>query len=158
MRWILLIGILLFVCAQIVRMRPTKRDQQLEGLRKTATRAGLAVRFWTLRNSGYTFRELPESGFVYLLPWPPKHSHDVRHWAVWLGNRGDVVSLAGAVPDLAKQWLISFGSNFTDAWGLLQCNESGIGLLWQERGSPEDVQKIADALDLLRKNIDALPG
>lgn len=158
MRWILLIAILLFVCGQIVRMRPTKRDQQLQVLRKAAMQVGLTVRFWTRRNSGYNYKSLPESGFIYLLPWPPKHHLVVNHWAVWLSAGGDIVTVTGAVPDLAQQWLLSFRTRFADAWALLEYNQSGIALLWQERGGPDDVKNIADALDLLRKNLDALPG
>jgi hypothetical protein len=156
-RWLVLLAILLFVIAQITRLRPSRRDQQLQVLRNTATRAGLVVRFWTLRNSGYSHRQLPESGFIYLLPWPPRHVHP-SSWALWVNANGEMLMLDGQVPDLARQWVTSFRERFTDAWALLECNEAGVGLLWQERGEPADVQNIADALDLLRKNLDALPG
>lgn len=158
MRWLVLVAILLFVFAQITRLRPSKRDKQLQELRKTAARAGLVVRFWTLRNSGYTHRQLPESGFIYLMPWPPKHVHTSPPWGLWMNASGDILGLAGQPPDLARQWVSSFRERFTDAWALLECNDAGVGLLWQERGEPSDVQNIADALDLLRKNLDALPG
>ena len=158
MRWIILIGIILFVVAQIARLRPSKRDQQLQNLRKAASHAGFIVRFWTARNSGYSHRNLPESAFIYLLPWQPKVTHTADVWAVWINANGEMVNVAGQPPDLAQQWLVSFRERFPDAWALLECNATGMGLLWQERGDANDIQNIADALDLLRKNLNALPN
>jgi hypothetical protein len=158
MRWLVLVAILLFVFAQITRLRPSRRDQQLQVLRNAATRAGLVVRFWTMRNSGYSHRQLPESGFIYLLPWPSRRILTTPSWALWVNANGEMLILDGQPPDLARQWVSSFRERFTDAWALLECNDAGVGLLWQERGEPSDVQNIADALDLLRKNLDALPG
>ncbi|MBK8288122.1 MAG: hypothetical protein IPK95_05330 [Cellvibrionales bacterium] len=158
MRWLVLIAILVFVFAQITRMRPSRRDQQLQALRKAASVAGLTVRFWTSRNSGYSHRQLPESGFMYILPWPLKHDHAAPAWALWVNSHGEVLNIAGQPPELAQQYLASFRERFADAWGLLECNNAGVCLLWEERGEPADVQDIADALDLLRKNLDALPG
>src|SRR6478735_361002 len=158
MRWLVLLAILLFVVAQITRMRPSKRDLQLQGLRKAAARAGLVVRFWTVRNSGYSHRQLPESAFIYLQPWSPEYIHNAPAWTLWMNASGEMLSLVGKPPDLARQYLHSFRERFTDAWALLECNHAGLGLLWQERGEPDDVQNIADALDLLRKNLDVLPN
>ena len=158
MRWVILIGIILFVIAQIMRLRPSKRDQQLQSLRKAASHAGFIVRFWTARNSGYSHHNLPESAFIYLLPWQPKVTHTDDVWALWINAKGEMVNLAGQPPDLAQQWLVSFRERFPDAWALLECNATGMGLLWQERGDANDIQNIADALDLLRKNLNALPN
>lgn len=157
MRWFVLLVILLFIAVQITRMRPSKRDQQLQGLRKIATHAGLKVNFWTLRNSGYSNRHLPESGFMYCLP-AQQNMPPLTKWALWVNANGEILTLAGAPPDLAKQWLVSFREQFPDAWALLDSTPAGIGLLWEERGQPEAVQSIADALDLLRKNLEAIPG
>lgn len=157
MRWLVLVAILLFIFSQLTRLRPSKRDQQLQGLRKAASRAGLVVRFWTARNSGYRLRQLPESGFVYLLPRLPQRDPE-KPWALWLHADGGTQVLVGQPPELASQWLDAFRNRFTDAWALLECNDAGISLLWQERGEPDDVQNIADALQLLRQNLDALPG
>jgi hypothetical protein len=157
MRWFVLLVILLFIAVQITRMRPSKRDQQLRDLRKVAAHAGLTVHFWTLRNSGYSNRHLPESGFVYCLPAQP-NTPPLSKWALWINKNGEMLALAGTPPDLAKQWLVSFREQFPDAWALLDSTNAGISLLWEERGQPEGVQNIADALDLLRKNLDAIPG
>jgi hypothetical protein len=157
MRWLVLIAILAFVFSQLTRLRPSKRDQQLQALRKAAANAGLLVRFWTARNSGYTNRQLPDSGFIYQLPWMA-HRHAPVNWAIWIAVDGSLSNLAGNPPELAERWLFSFRDRFADAWALLECNDSGLNLLWHERGEPDDVQNIADALDLLRKNLDALPG
>lgn len=157
MRWLILAAILLFIVAQLTRLRPSQRDKQLEDLRKAAGRAGLSVRFWTLRNSGYSQRQLPESGYLYLLPWPAKYVPSGK-WALWINASGETMVLAGQPPDLSRQWLDSFRHRFADAWALLECNDSGIGLVWQERGQSEDVQNIADAMLLLRDNLEALPG
>lgn len=158
MRWIILIAIILFVVSQIIHLRPSKRDQQLQALRKAATRAGFVVRFWTLRNSGYDHRQLPESGFMYLLPSKSGYVANSKPWALWINADGEMRSVAGQPPDLAQQCLTSFRERFTNAWALLECNDAGLGLLWEERGDVSDVQNIADALDLLRKNLDALPN
>ena len=155
MRWIILIAIILFIAAQITRLRPSKRDQQLQSLRKAASHAGFIVRFWTARNSGYIYRGLPESAFIYLLPWQPEIIHTTDIWALWVNANGEMVNIAGQPPDLARQWLVSFRERFPDAWALLECNSTGLGLLWQERGDANDIQNIADALDLLRKNLNA---
>lgn len=158
MRWLLLVAILLFIAAQISRLRPSKRDQQLQDLRQAATRAGLLVRFWTQRNSGYQHRQLPESGYQYVLPWPSK-DEPVARWAVWQSAAGELFPLGGtAIPDLAGRWLETFRQRFPDAWALLECSDSGIGLLWQERGAAEDINNIADSLVALRENLRALPG
>lgn len=156
-RWLVLFAVFAFVFSQISRLRPSKRDRQLQALRKAATNAGLLVRFWTARKSGYSFRQLPESGFVYQLPWIANR-HSPVSWAIWIGADGRISNLAGHPPDLAEQWLFSFRDRFPDAWALLESNDSGINLLWQERGEPDDVQNIADGMSLLRKNLDALPG
>ena len=155
MRWIILIAIILFIAAQITRLRPSKRDQQLQSLRKAAAHAGFIVRFWTARNSGYSYRALPESAFIYLLPWQPQTNNTTDVWALWVSANGEMVNIAGQPSDLARQWLVSFRERFPDAWALLECNSTGLGLLWQERGDPGDIQNIADALDLLRKNLNA---
>ncbi len=149
--------ILLFVFGQLTRLRPSGRDRQLQALRKAATSAGLSVRFWTARNSGYNQRQLPESGYLYQLPCQKGFAHQAI-WALWLESGGGVLALAGQPPDLARDWLDAFRLRFPDGWALLECTESGVGLLWQERGEPDDVQKIADALNRLRQNLDALPG
>ena len=156
-RYVIIIAIVLFVLAQLTRLRPSNRDQQLQALRKAAANAGLAVRFWTARNSGYKQRYLPESGYLYQLPLMPDE-RPCLPWALWLASSGEMVTLAGQPPELARQWLASFRERFADAWGMLECSGTGMGLLWQERGEPDDVQKIADALTLLRHNLDALPG
>ncbi|HSC76756.1 MAG TPA: hypothetical protein VLB90_11030 [Pseudomonadales bacterium] len=158
MRWIILVAIIVFVVSQIIHLRPSKRDQQLQALRKAATRAGFVVRFWTLRNSGYDHRQLPESGFMYLLPRQSRHVANSNAWALWISANGEMLNIGGHPPDLARQCLTAFRERFPDAWALLECSDAGLGLLWQERGEPDDVQNIADALDLLRKNLDALPN
>lgn len=156
-RWIILVFVSLFIVAQVMRLQPSRRDRQLQALRQAAARAGLAVRFWTLRNSGYSHRQLPESGFMYYFPWPLQEP-PLAVWAVWMNPAGEVFDVSGKSPDLARQWLDSFREKYSGAWALLECSATGMGLLWQERGEPEDVHNIAEALDLLRKNIDAIPG
>lgn len=158
MRWIILIAIILFVVSKIIHLRPSKRDQQLQALRKAATRAGFVVRFWTLRNSGYEHRQLPESGFIYLLPRQSRNIPNSNAWALWVSASGEMLNVAGHPPDLARQYLTSFRERFINAWALLECNDAGLGFLWEERGDVSDIQNIADALDLLRKNLDALPN
>lgn len=156
-RIVVIAAILLFVFGQLTRLRPSGRDRQLQALRKAATSAGLSVRFWTARNSGYSQRQLPESGYLYQLPCP-KELASREIWALWLDSGGGVLTIAGQPPDLARDWLDAFRNRFSDGWALLECTEAGMGLLWQERGEPDDVQKIADALNRLRQNLDALPG
>lgn len=152
MRWLLLVFIALFVFGQLTRLRPSQRDQQLQTLRAAAAQAGLLVRFWTARNSGYTYRHLPASGFLYSLPWPPKTAAP-QHWGLWLSADGETVVLAGDPPSVAHDWLRSFRQRFPDAWVLLECADAGLGVLWQERGTDADVKSLAAALDLLRKSL-----
>ncbi len=158
MRWLVLVAILLFIAAQISRLIPSKRDQQLQDLRQAATRAGLLVRFWTKRNSVYQHRQLPESGYQYVLHFPAK-DEPVERWAVWQNTAGELFPLGGTpTPELARRWLETFRERFPDSWAMLECSGSGIGLLWQERGSVEDIHTIADSLGTLRENLNALPG
>ncbi len=157
MRWLILAAILLFIAAQVSRMRPSKRDQQLQALRQVATRAGLTVRFWTARNSGYRLRQLPESGYQYLLPRRLQGDAEPV-WALWLDSDGRITPLGGQPPELAYQWLEAFHGRFHEPWALLESCQAGLGLVWQERGTPEDVTNICEALQLLRQNLDALPG
>ncbi len=156
-RWIVLIFALLFIFSRMTRLQPSSRDKKLQLLRQTAAQAGLAVRFWTLRTSGYQRRQLPESGFMYYFPWPITETPKML-WAVWLNADGELQDVAGKVPVLAQQWLTSFRQNFPDSWALLECSATGMGLLWQECGEPQDVTNIAQALDVLRKNLDVIPN
>ncbi len=156
-RWIILAFALLFIFSRVTRLQPSHRDKKLQVLRQTATQAGLAVRFWTKRTSGYQARLLPESGFMYYFPWFASE-RPKSHWAVWLDVEGNTHRVAGEVPDLAQQCLRSFQKNFPESWALLECNAIGMGLLWQEQGEPEDVNNIAQALDVLRKNFDVVSG
>ena len=154
-RWIILVFALLFIVSRMTSLRPSARDKKLQLLRQTAAQMGLAVRFWTLRTSGYQCRQLPESGFMYYFPWPMTDPPKVL-WALWLNADGEMQNVAGTVPVLAQQWLTSFHKNFPENWALLECSMTGVGLLWQERGELEDVKNIAQALDVLRKNIDVI--
>jgi hypothetical protein len=151
-RWLVLAAILLFIVAQMTRLRPSKRDQQLQALRAAAGRAGLSVRFWASRTSGYKLRQLPESGYIYILPWPLPHSVSVR-WALWLDADGSTSTLAGEPPAVARDWLVAFRQRFPDGWALLETGEAGLCVLWQERGDVLDVEHLAQALDLLRKSL-----
>lgn len=152
LRWLFIAVIAFFIVGQLTRLRPSKRDQQLQALRATAAQAGLVVRFWTSRNSGYQHRQLPTSGFLYSLPWL-SHGDTPQHWAVWVSEAGDMVTLAGNPPSLAQEWLTSFRQRFPDGWALLECTQTGLGVLWQERGNADDVRSLASALGLLRKSL-----
>jgi len=156
-RWIVLVFALLFIFSRLTRLQPSSRDKKLQLLRQTAAQMGLAVRFWTLRTSGYQHRQLPESGFMYYFPWPLTEQPKTL-WAIWLNKDGEMQNIAGAVPILAEQWLISFRQNFPSKWALLECSATGVGLLWQEHGELDDVKNIAQALDVLRKNFDVIQG
>ncbi len=156
-RWIVLVFALLFIFSRLTRMRLSPRDKKLQSLRETAAQMGLAVRFWTLRTSGYQRRQLPESGFMYYFPWPLTEQ-PAALWAIWLNANGEMQNVAGEVPVLARQWLTSFHQSFPDSWALLECSATGVGLLWQEQGEPDDVKNIAQALDVLRKNFDVIQG
>lgn len=152
LRWLFIAVVAFFILGQVTRLRPSKRDQQLQALRAAAAQAGLSVRFWTSRNSGYQYRQLPASGFLYSLPWL-SHGDVPSRWAVWVSETGEMVTLAGSPPELAKGWLASFRQRFPDGWALLECTQPGLGVLWQERGTEEDVKSLAAALDLLRKSL-----
>ena len=154
-RWIVLAFALLFIASRLTRLRPSAHDKKLELLRQTAAQMGLAVRFWTLRTSGYQRRQLPESGYMYYFPWPITDQPQAL-WAVWLNAEGEVQNIAGNVPALAQQWLVAFRQNFPEHWAMLECSATGSGLLWQERGEPDDVKNIAQALGVLRKNFDVI--
>lgn len=156
-RWIVLIFALLFIFSRLTRMQLSPRDKKLQLLRQTAAQMGLSVRFWTLRTSGYQRRQLPESGFMYYFPWPLTEQPKAL-WAIWLSVDGEIQNIAGKVPALAQQWLSSFHQNFPDSWALLECSATGVGLLWQECGEPDDIKNIAQALDVLRKNFDVIQG
>lgn len=157
MRWIFLAFAVLFVVAQVVRIQPSRRDKQLLLLRQAATRAGLAVRFWTARSGGYNNRQLPASGFMYYIPWNVKEPAPLS-WSVWMQANGEIQNVVGNPPALAHQWLTAFRNTHVDAWALLECNATGLGVLWKEQGEPEGVQQIADALHLLRQNISVVSG
>ena len=131
MRWLVLIAILLFIAGQLTRLRPSSRDKQLQALRQAATRAGLHVAFWTARNSGYTLRQLPASGFMYQLAWPPK-SAVPPGWAIWVSAEGEFIALESPVPAEARAALQGFRERFADGWALFECTEQGLRLLWQE--------------------------
>ncbi len=154
-RWVILAFAVLFIISRLARLQPSPRDKKLQLMRQAATQAGLAVRFWTKRNSGYQSRLLPESGFMYYFPWPVS-DQPKKHWAIWLDVEGNTHGIAGEVPDLAQKCLYSFQQNFPNSWALLECNAVGMGLLWQECGELDDVNKIAQALDVLRKNFDVV--
>jgi hypothetical protein len=152
MLWLVLMIVFLFVFKQISRLRLSKRDRQLQALREAATHAGLLVRFWTLRASGYRLCGLPESGFSYVLRWPPKYT-PAEYWGLWLSATGEIQKLAGTPSVLAYEWLESFHLRFAGGWALLDISDAGIALLWQERGTKEDVADLAVALDNLMKTI-----
>lgn len=152
MRWLFVLIIAGFIVGQIARLRPSRRDQQLQLLRAAAAQSGLSVRFWTARNSGYQHRHLPDSGFLYSLPWL-SHANSPANWALWVSEHGEITTLSGSPPALARDWLASFRVRFPDGWALLECSQSGLGILWQERGSEADVKSLAAALDLLRKSM-----
>lgn len=152
MKWLILVAVVAFIAAQIVRMRPSARDKQLQVLRQAAARAGLLVRFWTARSSGYTVRGLPDSGFCYTLGW---QRGDVSHgrWAVWLSVEGDRRKLSGTPPEIALEWLAAFQRQFPASWALLESTDAGLSVLWQERGTEKDIQGLAEALRLLEKTL-----
>ncbi len=152
MKWLILIAVVAFIAAQITRLRPSARDGQLQRLRKKAAEEGLLVRFWSSRNSGYIARGLPETGFSYSLPWPHADTAFTR-WAVWLGVEGDKKILAGKPPDVALEWLDAFQKQFPAGWALLESTESGLAVLWQERGNEKNIEDLSAALRLLSKSI-----
>lgn len=151
-RWLLLAFVIAFIVGQVTRLLPSARDRQLAALRAAAAASGVRVRFWTARQSGYTYPRLPESGFLYQLPWPPNREPDAR-WALWQPADGEGVILSGRPPALAGEWLASFRQRFPDAWALLECSPEGLGLLWLERGTVEDTRSLVQALDLLQKSL-----
>ncbi len=153
LRWIVLLLIVFFVAGQLAHLRPSRRDKQLQAMRSTAARAGLGVRFWTARSSGYVLRQLPTTAFMYSLPWPNR-SQRVQRWALWMqADNGETIVLAGEPPKLAQDWLSAFRQRYPSAWALLECGDNGLGVLWQELGNEQDVQSLAEALDLLQKSL-----
>lgn len=152
MKWLVLIAILAFIASQITRLRPSARDAQLQKLRQSASRSGLLVRFWTLRSSGLSLRKLPESGFVYILPWP--HGSPVpSRWALYLSEQGECSAQAGSPPGVAYDWLNAFQQQFPAGWALLESAEGGVSVLWQERGTEKDIEALAAAMRLLLKSL-----
>lgn len=152
LRWVLLLGIVAFVISQVMRMRPSARDDQLLQLRQTAREAGLQVRFWTRANSGYTQVYLPETGFSYTLPYP-RGAEGVARWGLWVSEAGEFRDVVGTVPPLAKSWLESFRQRYPGAWALLESNEAGLSVLWPERGDSQAMGEFVDAIQLLQKSI-----
>ena len=152
MKWLVLIAIVAFIASQITRLRPSARDAQLQKLRQSATRSGLLVRFWTLRSSGLSLRKLPESGFVYILPWS-RGSVVSPRWALYLSEQGECSSLAGSPPGVAHDWLNAFQQQFPAAWALLESTDVGLSVLWQERGTEKDIEDLASAMKLLLKSL-----
>ena len=152
MKFLVLVAIIVFIAAQITRLRPSARDSQLQALRLAAGHAGLLVKFWSARNSGYTHRELPESGFMYILPWVIGYSSFSR-WGIWVSSEGHTRVLAGKPPQVAMEWLSAFQHQFPLGWALLESGEAGLSVLWQERGTEKDVKDLAAAMNLLKDSL-----
>jgi hypothetical protein len=151
MRWFILLVVVAFVVGQVMRLRPSSRDVQLQKMRQAASRLGLFVRFWTLRASGYTQYGLPESGFMYSLPLGDARS--LNRWVLWMTGAGDVRVLSGTPPDLARDWLQAFRQRHPDSWILLEYSDSALSVLWEEKGGEKAVEDLAGALSLLKKSI-----
>lgn len=152
LRWLLLLVVVAFVVGQLMRLRPSARDAQLLLLRQAARAAGLQVRFWTRSSSGYSQRFLPDSGYSYTLPSLRGEAVPGR-WAAWISEQGELCDVAGNVPSVAKSWLEAFQQRYPGAWALLESNETGLAVLWPERGEQQAIVDFSEALQLLKKSI-----
>ena len=152
MRWLILIVIVAFVLGQLMHLKPSARDKELQAMRQLASRKGLQVRFWTLAASGYNRPDIPSSGFMYTLPWPRGFSGFGR-WAAWQSAGAGMLALAGKPPAAAEEWLAAFRGHFPGAWALLESGEAGLSVLWPERGGNQGIEDLAASLQLLQKTL-----
>lgn len=150
-------AILLFVGMQVTRMLPSKRDAQLQRLRDCAKQQGLQVSFWTARVQRYQHHQLPASGFQYLLPEPDEN--DLKPaWALWINSAGETRKLHGQVPQQAFHFASAYQQRFERGWLLLEQRASGLGFVWEERGTEKDVIDLAASVRNLREQLRALPS
>lgn len=154
---LVILAILLFIVMQLAKLKPSKRDRQLQRLRDSARREGLQVVFWTASSQRYQHRSLPGSGFQYLLPAQDRDAPQLV-WALWIDSQGERSVLAGVPPEQAHHFVVAFQRRYSDGWLLLEQRADGLAALWQERGTEQDVVNLAQGLRVLREQLQALPG
>lgn len=158
MSYLVIAVVVLVMVSTLTSFKPTTKQKRQQILRRYANECGLHIEIVadaiTDRKGG------SPTAVRYLLPWTAKNIRhdDQRHWLLTRGNRGTLSPWQGwcwfqqeAPKDTHGAIALALDKLPVDVNALCS-NSFGLGAYWPERGTVDEIDKIAEALRIIAKN------
>lgn len=154
MSYLIILFVIALALAPIMALKPSKRQKQQVAMRDRARSRGLQVQVCILPQTHRQSvrQEDTESGLAYRLLWRhPLAKFKPIHFQL-LREEQEPNKAPLAVLDALTTTL----SSLPDTVMAVEFTNIGLAALWQEEGEPEDVDRIAAQLELLREQLEPL--
>jgi len=149
----------LVMISVLTSFRPSTRQKQQVILRRYANERGLHVEI--VADAVTDQKGSSPTAVRYLLPWTAKNIRhdDQRHWLLVRGKRGklspwkDWCWFQQQAPEDCHRSIQRALEQMPSSVNAICSNSFGLGAYWPEKGKVEEIDKIADGLRIISRNI-----